>query len=159
MNVDGSVDFPEPQLPRQYFPLPFSRTGFKLGVFALGVGPLLVQFTHLGDLDKDNFAALEVLVSEREVTLRSRGDVLASEQSPAALLSEETERSFWVSVRCQEPADERPCLFEVGSVLAGADGGAAIVGTSIPNPWYNPRSVGNKPLRTIVYNVLINFSI
>ncbi len=61
-HLEGMLDFPHPTFPRQYFPLSLNKNGFELGLFVKGQGVLLLQFSHNGEVDKDNklFVQLEV---------------------------------------------------------------------------------------------------
>jgi hypothetical protein len=56
--IEADVDaaernYPSPQLPREFFPLPFNKRGFEFGISTDdGPGALIVQLNHVGSVDQ-----------------------------------------------------------------------------------------------------------
>ena len=130
VNVDGAKDFPEPQLPREYFPLQLTKTGFELGFFISGKGQVNLQITHFGDIMTDNPVVFELSVSESSIELKSGSNKVLS-KAPTNFNDKIEPKSLWLELFCESPSESDRCRFTAGTFA----GKRPLIDASVANPW------------------------
>lgn len=100
--VRGENDYPRPNLPREFFPLPWSRVGFQMGIFLKGTGSVKIQFARGGEIDKDN-------VLKATLTLDGSGAVLLQTDSVRKVYHSRSDhflpdgiKSIWITFHCPQ---------------------------------------------------------
>ena len=156
--VDGKIDFPIPLLPREYFPLPWTKRGFQLGFHVKGRGPLVVQLVHNSFSDRHNDVFAQLIIDGAHAILKqTKGEepIVYTHQSESLGNNREMKKirdliegweniaaaAFWLTLDCIKP-DTFECTLKFGRQrlpheFAGIDGDTSVLELSLGNVFAN----------------------